>query len=652
MLMKKAVSFVLVLISLISVFSLNVFAAEDNGIKLSIAEVTSNSAKLTWESAKQQNKFYVYRATSAEDGFSKIADVKGNSYTDRGLAADTDYFYKVRGSRGSVIEAFSPFSEIESVHTEKEIVFSLSKTSVTLGNGEAYTLKIKSDNENLSVMFSSSDKSVVSVNSDGKIKALKEGKAVVTASCGSYEEKCTVTVKKAPQTVKLNKSKISIGVKDSYKLKVSFNAEETSLTRKFSSSDKSVATVNSSGVVTGKKTGTAVITVKAFNGVSAKCTVTVKKAPASVSLQSEKKTVFMNQTYTLKAAVPSGSACAGKTWVSSKPSVASVSSSGVVTPLKKGTTTITVTTYNGKTASCKITVKIVNYKKAYTAAQVRKDVKTLQQTYSSLIKTDVIGYSVKGSPIPLIKLGRGEKKTFVAAGIHSREYLTIGFTMRCVEEYAAAYYSKTGKYGDYDMVKLLDEYTLYIVPMSNPDGLDIVTNKKKTLYDKSYKDETYKRNANGVNLNRNFPFCWDKVTDGKTTKYENYKGKSAASEPETQALMALCENNNFEWLYSMHLYGNNVYWRDSKNGAVPGDEKLVNRLNKTCGFVKSPTTTDPNGYGGGFENWFRAKFNKPGFCVELVALDKNYRYEISRTKEFDSLTNWTKTRYAFIQGMI
>ncbi len=300
----------------------------------------------------------------------------------------------------------------------------------------------------------------------------------------------------------------------------------------------------------------------------------------------------------------------------------------------------------------KNTSKTVNYEKAYTSDKVISDVKSLKRNYRSVIETDVIGYSPKGSPIPLIKLGNGEKKALITAGIHSREYLTISFTMRCVEEYAEAYCSDTGMYGDYDMVKLLDEYTLYIVPMSNPDGLDIVTDKQKTLFDDSYKDETYARNANGVNLNRNFPFAWEQITDSQGPELSTYKGAYAASEPETQALMKLCENNSFEWLYSMHLFGNNVYWRDSENGVIPGDEELADKLSSVCGFYKSPESTDPNGYGGGFENWFRAEFNKPAFCVELVPLEQNYQFEISRTIEFNTLTNWEITRFAFIQGML
>lgn len=496
---------------------------------------------------------------------------------------------------------------------------------------------------------------VVKIGKAGLITGLAEGEAVVTLTTyNDVKATCRIKVVDAPEKIEYSKEKITIGVGEEYQSEVIIKggSDEHKETLEYFTSDKSVAIVSTKGLIKGVKAGTAEILAKTPTGLKAICKVTVKNAPQSVSINVTKKTIFLADTYKLKVTLPKDTASMQNTWTSSNPEVATVNENGVITPVSKGTTKITFTAFNGVSVSSEISTMIVKYKKAYTAAQVRKDVALLAETYPALISTEVIGHSVKGSPIPLIKLGRGEKKALIGAGIHAREYLTIAFTMRCVEEYAEAYYSKTGKYGNYDMVKMLDEYTLYIVPMINPDGLDIVTNGKKTLYDKSKKDENYKRNANGVNLNRNFPFEWDKVTDSSGTKYENYKGKSAGSEPETQAMMTLCANNDFEWMYSMHLYGNNVYWRDSKNGVIPGDEALVNKLNKVCKFIISPSTTDPNGYGGGFENWFRQTYKRPGFCVELVPLNQNYRYEIARTKDFNTLTNWSKTKYAFIQGMI
>lgn len=122
---------------------------------------------------------------------------------------------------------------------------------------------------------------------------------------------------------------------------------------KWSSTNKSVATVSQTGTVKAKGTGTATIKAKA-GSKTVKCKVTVKKC--SVKLNRKTKTLYTSdtKTTTLKATVTGPKS--GVTWSSSNPKVASVSSGGKVTARKAGTATITARA-NGKTAKCKITVK-------------------------------------------------------------------------------------------------------------------------------------------------------------------------------------------------------------------------------------------------------------------------------------------------------
>ncbi len=614
----------------------------------------------------------------------------------------------------------------------------LNKTKIkTMGIGEKYKLKytLSSGSVSSKITFTSSNKKVVTVDGTGMLTAKGEGNATITVSAfNGVKASCVVYVKKAPKSIDLNYTKYKLSLNTTVDLDSKVNSGAGGYYRAYTTDNSEVATVNSSGVVTGKSVGNAKVTVTLYNGVKKDCLVevvdqpasisykypsltmgvgeeftntvnytggsesshsvkystsndkiatvdsngkitakkvgtatvsavsanglkttskiTVKNAPSSISFPSDGTTLYVGDTYTLKAKLPDNTASLQREWSSSNKNVATVKTNGVITAKAKGTATITVKTFNGKKDTFKVTVKIVNYKKAYTSARVNSDIKALQKAYPDIIELGTIGKSAKGADIPLLKLGKGSQKALICAGIHSREYLTVGFTMRSIEEYAQAYYSSTGKYGNYDMKELLDRYTLYIVPVINPDGMDIVTNKQKTLFDKKTKTTEYKGNANGVNLNRNFPFAWDKITNGSTLGSESYKGKSAGSEPETKALMQLCKENNFNWMISMHLYGNNVFWRDDKNGVINGDKAFADKLNKVCGFVESPSTKAVNDYGGGFENWFRSTYKKPGLCVELVALDKNYRYEISKTSDFDKLTNWTKTKYTFIQGML
>ncbi len=123
----------------------------------------------------------------------------------------------------------------------------------------------------------------------------------------------------------------------------------------FKTSKKKIATVSANGVIKGKKAGTAKITVTAANGYTQTLTVVVKKAASKVSLN--KKTAKMGVGATMKLKAKLSGTSHKRTWTSSKNSVATVDANGVVTAVGKGTATITVKTFNGKKAKCKVTVK-------------------------------------------------------------------------------------------------------------------------------------------------------------------------------------------------------------------------------------------------------------------------------------------------------
>lgn len=110
--------------------------------------------------------------------------------------------------------------------------------------------------------------------------------------------------------------------------------------------------------MTAKKVGTATITAKTFNGKTATCKVTVKKAPTSISLNKTSLTLKVGEKFDLNSSLPSGCASYSVVYSSNNSAVASVKAAGgLVTAVKKGTAIITAKTYNGKTAACKVTVK-------------------------------------------------------------------------------------------------------------------------------------------------------------------------------------------------------------------------------------------------------------------------------------------------------
>lgn len=164
----------------------------------------------------------------------------------------------------------------------------LSQTKMTLQAGDTLTLTVIVSPANATdktVTWKSSDTSVATVSSSGVVKAIKEGEATITATAGGKSATCQVTVKPnvvAVTSVTLSASELSLKVGDSQTLTATVspsNATDKNVTWK--SSNTSVATVSSSGVVKATGVGNAVITATA-GGKSATCQVKVKQEDGGV----------------------------------------------------------------------------------------------------------------------------------------------------------------------------------------------------------------------------------------------------------------------------------------------------------------------------------------------------------------------------------
>ncbi len=236
----------------------------------------------------------------------------------------------------------------------------LNKTEMTLGVGQMYTLQttMTPDNAATYQQWTSSDTKVAVVNANGRVTGKKVGTAVITVkTTNNLTATCTVTVKKAPTSVALDKTTLTLGVSQKKTLTATLTPSNSATYCTWTSSDTTIATVTSGGVVTGKKVGTATITVKTTNGLTSTCTVTVKKAPTAVTLDKTELSLKVGETYTLKKTLTPSNAATSYTYSSTYTSVATVTSSGKIVAKKAGTAVITVTTHNGKTATCTVTVK-------------------------------------------------------------------------------------------------------------------------------------------------------------------------------------------------------------------------------------------------------------------------------------------------------
>ena len=235
----------------------------------------------------------------------------------------------------------------------------LNKTDIILGTTESYALSTTVTNGNLSqVTFSTGNKKIATVDENGKITAVGVGTSKITAK--TYNGKtasCTVTVKKLADSITLNKTSITLGVGEQFDLNSSIPNNTAAYYRLYYSNNTAIAPVQKAGgLVTAKTAGTTTIRCKLSNGKEAICKVTVKSAPSRVTVSDKSATLKVGQSKTLKATLNNNAYSYRSTWTSSNTYVATVNSTGKISAKSQGTATITYKTYNGKTASCKLTV--------------------------------------------------------------------------------------------------------------------------------------------------------------------------------------------------------------------------------------------------------------------------------------------------------
>ena len=146
-------------------------------------------------------------------------------------------------------------------------------------------------------------------------------------------------------------------VGEKYDLNSSIPNNTAAYYRLYYSNNTSIAPVQKAGgLVTAKTAGTTTIRCKLSNGKEAICKVTVKSAPSRVTVSDKSATLKVGQSKTLKATLNNNAYSYRSTWTSSNTYVATVNSTGKISAKSQGTATITYKTYNGKTASCKLTV--------------------------------------------------------------------------------------------------------------------------------------------------------------------------------------------------------------------------------------------------------------------------------------------------------
>lgn len=234
--------------------------------------------------------------------------------------------------------------------------------------GEEYTAygTVKPDNAtDKSLNWYSSNPNIVTVN-NGVIKAVGSGKTIIKVSTNkaNITKMINVTVNEniVPiERIIIENPMIELGVGDKESIKYSLepnNANNTNIS--FLTSNREVAAFDQSGNIVGVKEGEATITLKSTNGPSSEVKVVVTSKDTdvtSVYVDMKKITVYVGDTKTLNArVVPLSATNKSLTWTSSNSKIATVND-GVVKGIKEGTTTVKVSSYNGKYKEVTVVVK-------------------------------------------------------------------------------------------------------------------------------------------------------------------------------------------------------------------------------------------------------------------------------------------------------
>ena len=236
----------------------------------------------------------------------------------------------------------------------------LTPASLTIGVGESCQLRttLPNDTASYSIHYTSSDPTICNIDSTGRILGKKNGKTTVTVRLfNGRTATTTVCVKTAPVSMTLDDNEMTLSVGQIKRLYTHIDGAHASYQRRFSTNNPAVAAVDTSGNITAKAIGSAIITVTTYNNVQAFCRVTVQTLPTYVQFREPSVLVFTGETHPLAVSLPDNSTSTRLTYTVQDTAVCTVNSSGVLTGVTAGQTTVTVTTVNGKQDTCTVTVK-------------------------------------------------------------------------------------------------------------------------------------------------------------------------------------------------------------------------------------------------------------------------------------------------------
>lgn len=246
----------------------------------------------------------------------------------------------------------------------------------------------------------------------------------------------------------------------------------------------------------------------------------------------------------------------------------------------------------------------------------------LHLLYPHFTKLELIGQSVEGRNIHALKLGTGEQSIVLDASLHAREHMTTNVLMEMIDQYTLSFLTG-GVIGSYNVHALLNEVSIWFVPMVNPDGVTLVQRGLSSIQNQqevlrlnngSTNFSRWKANIRGVDLNRNFDARWYGLSK-QNPSWEMYQGPQPLSEPESQALANFLLKYPFKSYVSFHSSGQILFLAHETHSNT-NNKNFINAIQWTTGY--QPIREKGNNGTGASTNYFVIKTGNPEVTVEIA----------------------------------
>ncbi|ARI78293.1 M14 family metallopeptidase [Halobacillus mangrovi] len=269
----------------------------------------------------------------------------------------------------------------------------------------------------------------------------------------------------------------------------------------------------------------------------------------------------------------------------------------------------------------RVTYRVVDGNQPYDYQLLLRDLNDLTDIYP-FVRTETIGKSVMGKDLTELQIGRGNKIVHWNGAFHGNEWITTAVIMQFLNDYLLALTNKETIRG-LDIRPYYDQVTVSIVPMVDPDGVDLSLNgppegrfgeEALRINNGSTDFSGWKANIRGVDLNNQYPAKWDveAARKPKEPAPRDFPGYQPLTEPEAVAMAELAGKRQFEKMLAFHTQGEVIYW-GYEGLEPPRAFTIVQEFQRVSGYEPIRYVDSYAGY----KDWFVKVYRRPGFTVEL-----------------------------------